>query len=291
MKNDFSMIQCDINKKVIQFLPVSSSCIKQKSFSYFCKMSNEKKEKRKRQTVYRQMCGSTRGWQKSCGITFPLFRCNEILRKIWRCVDPFSGWKWIRSYRTELHGPLASTTTTTTFRPETTPRSESLPFFPFPLPSFLSLPLSWSPLLAEKNFRNLERDSSRRPLISPPADLNLSFFFFFLFFFQRSVIRVKMIRRRLIWIFRWFEDFFFEQFNSFDYCGLLQVNQKFFKRSFLILRRDVFIERIELNVCHLVYVIVLQVVQKLSVLLIVISNNGFFLLLLPYIGKILCFFF
>lgn len=182
MKNDFSMIQCDINKKVIQFLPVSSSCIKQKSFSYFCKMSNEKKEKRKRQTVYRQMCGSTRGWQKSCGITFPLFRCNEILRKIWRCVDPFSGWKWIRSYRTELHGPLASTTTTTTFRPETTPRSESLPFFPFPLPSFLSLPLSWSPLLAEKNFRNLERDSSRRPLISPPADLNLSFFFFFFFF-------------------------------------------------------------------------------------------------------------
>lgn len=162
--------------------------------------------------------------------------------------------------------------------------------------SFSSPLLPFSSSFLKPSPRGEEFSQPGTWLISSPINISSSgfefeFFLFFSFFFQRSVIRVKMIRRCLIWIFRWFEDFFFEQFNSFDYCGLLQVNQKFFKRSFLILRRDIFIERIELNVCHLVYVIVLQVVQKLSVLLIVISNNGFFLLLLPYIGRILCFFF
>lgn len=164
-------------QKWYNFCQFSSPLVKRKSFSYFCKNVSskcEKKKKKKRQTVYRQMRGSTRGWQKSCGITFPLFRCNEILRKIWRCVDPFSGWKWIRSYRTELHGPLASTT----FRPET------LPFFPsppLPFSSFFSKP---SPRERRIFATWCERDSSHPvpfPFSNPIVRVKITRFFFYFF--------------------------------------------------------------------------------------------------------------
>lgn len=114
----------------------------------------------------------------------PSFRCNEILRKIWRCVDPFSGWKWIRSYRTELHGPLAST------RPRFDLKRSESSLFPSPL-----LPFSSFLLKAFSSRRRisqrLERDSSRRPSWRvTPYTLSLSgsdwfeFFSFFFFFFS-----------------------------------------------------------------------------------------------------------
>lgn len=146
------------------------------------------------------MCGSTRGWQKSCRITFPLFRCNEILRKIWRCVDPFSGWKWIRSYRTELHGPLASSTT---FRPET------LPFFSL---SLSPLPFSSSFLKPSPRERRIFATvvwtwliSSRTSYFQYLLGLVWVFFLFFFpsvsFVYRHNKKMKKMSRRRL-------EDFF-----------------------------------------------------------------------------------